>query len=327
MDALNFYIIITPRSLRFLKFALWSLQLREDLSITLVANGLSADENTALEKFCDEIQCGYKQLPTTKVLSHGASLDALIAQHTDPWFCFCDSDIISTDSQAHDIHVGENKAISSCDAMFWDDSAVKGVLGRCNRWPDGSQNLASFFCVYHTETIQSLMAKYKIGFDNIKYENIASTQLQAMLAQKGINQTSRKLDTGKALTAALDLEQQAYSHVDIPSLLHVGGLSSWMLNGDRALVHAEYHLSDHDLYHIAEEGSWLFNLNSQKDPENALFYLRRQQRLAAARYCFQLISHFVDNTPRPTHDLTDTDLVEKLNKITHAVEQYTEHFS
>jgi len=148
-----------------------------------------------------------------------------------------------------------------------------------------------------------------------------------MLVQKGINEQSRKLDTGKALTAALELEQHAFSHVDIPSLLHVGGLSSWMLNGDRTLVHAQYHLSDQDLYHIAPEGSWLFNLNSQRDPDNTLFYLRRQQRLAAARYCFQLISHFVDDTPRPTHDLTDTDLVEKLGKITHAVEQYTQHFS
>jgi len=154
MKPFNFYIIITPGSLRFLKFALWSLQQRSDFKLTLAANGLERKERDDLKHFCDQIQAVYFQLNSEQVLSHGAALNELLAQHKDPWFCFCDSDIVSTDHMATDISLPENiKAMSSCDAMFWDNVPVKGVLGRCNRWPDGSENISSFFCLYHTETI------------------------------------------------------------------------------------------------------------------------------------------------------------------------------
>ncbi|MDJ1138970.1 hypothetical protein [Marinicella marina] len=327
MQTLPFYIIITPRSLKYLKFAVWSLQVRKDMTVILVANGLDQTESTDLTLFAEQIGCDLINLPTKKVMSHGASLDYLLAQHSAPWFCFCDSDIISHDDDACDIYpASELKAISSCDAMFWDDSEVKGVLGRCNKWPDGSPNMASFFCVYETSTLKRVRAKYDIGFDNITYNQIHSTDLRQLLLGKGINEQSRKLDTGKALTAAMELEQVPFEHKNIASLLHVGGLSSWMLNGDRKLVHSAYHLTDEDLYQIAGADSWLFNLNSQREPEHAIFYLRRQQRLAAARYCFQLISHHVDHTPMPTHDLSDQDFIAKIGLISDAIGRYYQEF-
>ncbi|MCX7545264.1 hypothetical protein [Marinicella gelatinilytica] len=323
MTPFKFYIIITPNSLRFLKFALWSLHKRKDINIVLVANGLANKEDVELRTFCNQIQCDYLQLKTSKVLSHGATLNVLLAQHNDPWFCFCDSDIISIDSQANDIQINNKiKAISSCDAMFWDDSEVKGVLGRCNRWPDGSDNLASFFCIYHTETIKYLIDKYNIGFDNAIFKQIKSDKIRRILNQKGIDETSRKLDTGKVLTAALELDRHSFTHVEILSLLHIGGMSSWMLNGDKTLIHAQYNLTDTDLYEIASKDSWLFNLNSQRDTDNKIFYLRRQQRLAAARYCFQLISHYVDETPKPTQDLSDENFLSKIDTIETIIKQY-----
>ncbi len=323
MDALPFYVIITPGSLKYLKFALWSLQQRSDMAVTLVANGLGAEENQALKQCADELAGQYIDLQSDHVLSHGLALNKLIAQHRSKWFCFCDSDIVSINATANDIPVQDNiKALSSCEAMFWGDDPVKGVLGRCNQWPDGSLNLSSFFCVYHTETTRQLMEKYHIGFENILAKQIPSTAIQHKLKQKGFNEANRKLDTGKALTIALDLEAQAYTHTDIPSLLHIGGLSSWILNGDKALVHAEYHLADGDLYQLAQAGSWLYNRKALTDSENQQFYLRRQQRLAAARYCFQLISHYVDQTPRPIHSLTDADFIQKIEHIVAALEQY-----
>ena len=328
MQIFPFYIIITPRSLQYLRFAVWSLQRRKDMAVTLVANGLNSAESKAMNQFAEQIQCGVISLPSTKVMSHGASLDHLLAQHQAPWFCFCDSDIISNDDDANDIFPNNNlKAISSCDAMFWDDSEVKGVLGRCNRWPDGSPNLASFFCVYETKTLQAIRDKYQLGFDNITYQKIQSAPLRQLLLAKGIDENSRKLDTGKGLTAAMELEHVPFEHNNIESLLHVGGLSSWMLNGDRQLVHSAYHLTDQDLYQVAEEGSWLYNLNAQREPEHAIFYLRRQQRLAAARYCFQLISHFVDQTPMPTHELSDDDFIAKISLIKAAILRYYQEFS
>lgn len=328
MDSLQFYIIITPGSLRLLKFALWSLQQRRDFAITLVANGLNSEENNALILFCNQLQCAYKQLQTKTMLSHGDALNELIKHHQQSWFCFCDSDIISTDQLANDIPLTKNiKALSSCDAMFWDDDPVKGVLGRCNRWPDGSQNLSSFFCVYHTKTIKLIMQKYNIGFENITIKNIQSKAIQSMLINKGATDFNRKLDTGKALTIALELEKHAYCHTEVPSLLHIGGLSSWMLNGNKELIHAEYRLTDQDLHQLAQKGSWLFNVKADRDPDNTLFYLRRQQRLAAARYCFQLISHYVDKTPRPIHILSNHDFALKIEKIVSTLDKYFTEFS
>ena len=146
MDILQFYIIITPGSLRYLKFALWSIHQRTDIEIILVTNGLKDHEYSDLIQFSQLLNCKQIQLNSSKVLGHGVALNLLIQQHQMTWFCFCDSDIISTNAMANDIPLEKNiKALSSCNAMFWDDEPVKGVLGRCNRWPDGSQNLSSFF--------------------------------------------------------------------------------------------------------------------------------------------------------------------------------------
>jgi len=320
---LRFYIIITPRSLRYLKFALWSLNLRKDFEITLVSNGLSPNEINELRRFSQEIGCEYRLIKAEEVLPHGAALDQLLSQHNLNYFCFCDSDIISLDPQANDIPLSEElKGLSSCEALFWGEETVKGVLGRCNRWPDGSKNLSSFFCVYHTKTIKELMEKYGIGFEGILASEIWSDRLQALLKKKGIANQYRKLDTGKALTLALEAEGHAFKHVDIPSLLHIGGISSWILNGDTEIVHSEYHLTDDDLYTLAPEGSWLYNKNAVNDSRNLGFYLRRQQRLAAARYCFQLISYFADKTPKPRVSISDNRLRSKIEKVECALSRY-----
>ena len=323
MQKLLFYIIVTPGSLRFLKFAMWSMQQRADIEVALVANGLDVKEQQFLESFAEQLNCTQIQLPTNKVMSHGAALNVLLAAHQQPWFCFCDSDILSTDDDARDIPLTtELAALSSCEAMFWDDSPVKGLLGRCNQWPDGSVNLTSFFCVYQTSVIKHLVDKYGVGFENIAIKAIHDQAIRDNLKHKGVAAVNRKLDTGKALTVAMDIEGLAFEHAEIPSLLHIGGLSSWILNGDKDLVHAEYELSDQDLYELADQHSWLYNARAIEDTENKQFYLRRQQRLAAARYCFQLISHFVDNTPKPRHDLSNVALVAKINQIEAGLQRY-----
>lgn len=326
---LQFYIIITPGSLKFLKFALWSLQRRHDLSIILVSNGLNLDEINSLKLFSESIECQYLILKTDSVLSHGMALNQLIENHQGTYFCFCDSDIVSTDAMADDIPL-DNKYVawSSCDAMFWDDSPVKGLLGRCNQWPDGSPNLSSFFCIYNTEVIKESMKRYGLGFENIRINEIKSSAVKKVLINKGVVEDSKKrLDTGKALTASLDLGLYHYAHVEIPSLLHIGGMSSWMLNGDKSLLHTKYHLTDSELYDLAPLGSWLFNSNAHKSQGNKMFFIRRQQRLAAARYCFQMISHFVDKTPKPSHTLSNQDLNQKLKQISNTLNQYRSHFN
>src|SRR5690606_25099965 len=322
------YIIVTPGSLRFLKFALWSLQQRCDLEIVLVANGLNREEYKELKLFCTlQLQCDYIQLQTTRVLSHGSALNILIEEHQQTWFCFCDSDIVSTNPDANDIPSLENiKALSSCDAMFWDDEPVKGVLGRCNQWPDGTPNLSSFFCMYHTQTTKDLMHKYKVGFENIALKMVQSKTIKMLLQKKGFISPNRNLDTGKVLTIAFEKENHSYKHTKISSLLHIGGLSSWMLNGNKALLHAEYHLTDVDLYQLAKKDSWLYNQAAECDPNKTMFFLRRQQRLAAARFCFQLISHYVDKTPKPIHSLTNRDFEIKIDQITATIEQYYSAF-
>ena len=329
METLQFYIIITPRSLKYLKFALWSLQQRKDINVTLVSNGLNNDEKKDLKSFCSEINCAYKEINTNSVLRHGDALNLLLKQHDQRWFCFCDSDIISINKYASDIPLSKNVfALSSCDAMFWDDNPVKGVLGRCNRWPDGSPNLSSFFCIYHTDTIKYLIRKYHIGFENMRISQITSKKLQSLLQNKEIPiEQKRKLDTGKALTAALELEDFNFVHSKITSLLHIGGLSSWILNGDQALVHAEYKLSDTDLYQLASKESWLYNLQAKYDSDNLPFYLRRQQRLSAARFCFQLISHYINNTPKPILNITNNNFINKIDQIESVLQKYIDETS
>ena len=323
MKPFKFYIIIIPGTLKYLKFAIWSLQQRDDINVALVSNGLDNAENKNLKSFCLQINCSYVNLKTETVLRHGDALNILLAQHQRKWFCFCDSDIISLDPAANDIPSMKNlSALSSCSAMFWDNEPVTGVRGRCNRWPDGSENLSSFFCIYHTKKTKKQMLKYNIGFENIAVKEIQSITLLAMLKKKGIYEKHKKLDTGKALTVTFDIENLAYCHSDIPSLIHIGGMSCWMFNGDKALVYSDYHLTDKDLYQLAKKGNWLYSLAAERDPDNIMFYLRRQQRLAAARYCFQLISHFVDDTPRPVHSLNELGLSEKIDRIETSLENY-----
>lgn len=323
-NPLKIYIIIIPGTLRYLKFAVWSIHQRVDLEVILVSNGLNPLELEELRLFGKtQLGCECVKLPSTSILGHGEALNILLESHQDDWFCFCDSDIISTDHNANDIPLGEDlKALSSCDAMFWGDEPVKGVLGRCNQWPDGSPNLSSFFCIYHTATIKEVKQKYNIGFENIALKYVQSETLKNFLNYKGMMAANRNLDTGKVLTAALEVENKKFLHTKIPSLLHIGGLSSWMLRGDRELLKSQYHLTDTDLNELADKNSWLYNKNALLEQDKSQFFLRRQQRLAAARYCFQLISHYVDQTPKPTVDISNTEFIEKIKKIEHSIMNY-----
>ncbi len=324
MTVFPFYIIMTPGSTRYLKFAVWSLSRRTDMSLSLVSNGLEKKEVEDLHAFCKQIDAPLLQLPTNRVVRHGEALNMLLEQHQQSWFCFCDADIVSTTPTANDIPFSSDlTALSSCEAMFWDNKPTKGVLGRCNQWPDGSQHLSSFFCIYETQTLKTLQQKHQLGFENIHPEDIQSLPVRALLKRKGVNfAATTKLDTGKALTAAMEVENFNYAHRVIPSLLHIGGLSSWILNGDKRLVYSQYHLTDKELYTLAPKGSWLYNPKSELDEDLSSFLLRRQQRLAAARYCFQLISHYVDGTSKPSYDLSDKNLVNALKVIEKALQNY-----
>ena len=94
---LQFNIIYTPGTARYLTPFVATLLRWSDCRYRLVANGCSPAECELLEAVCalDE-RLELLVMPERRMVPHGETLDFLHARTDSPYFCFMDSDILAT---------------------------------------------------------------------------------------------------------------------------------------------------------------------------------------------------------------------------------------
>ena len=94
---LQFNIIFTPYTVRYLKPFIASLLKWSDCRYRLVANALSSEDKDQLIELADQHdRLEFIVLSETGPIEHGKALRWLQERTESPWFCFMDSDIIAT---------------------------------------------------------------------------------------------------------------------------------------------------------------------------------------------------------------------------------------
>ena len=323
MQAVNFHVPFVPGTVRYLVLALASLVRASRHRFVAVANGLDAAEASLLRRICEHLGLDNVELPNQgqDAWIHGRVLDWLFANRPgDPHFAFCDSDIfaLAPFDAALDAASEQCDVFSSCAAMFWDTSrTLSGTVGRCDTWPDGSPGLSSFFCIYDAELLQRVVHDYAVSFEHLRAVRSLPARAAEALRRLGWNGRDR-IDTGKAVNACLIAEGARTRHAEIARLLHVGGVSSWLLNGEGSLMtgteSGAYVLRDEDLDVIAPPGHWLHlpAADSAQGGEQTSL-LRRQQRLAAARYAAEYLRALVDRQRAPSRQLSNAAHLQRLD--------------
>ncbi|NND03353.1 MAG: hypothetical protein HKN91_11255 [Acidimicrobiia bacterium] len=238
-DSLEFNIIYTPGTVRYLSFFVQSLLEWSDASYRLVSNGCGADEMTQLRQLCDQDRrLRFLAIPTRRVMEHGRALNYLQASTDSDHFCFLDSDIFATGEflgviesklcSHRGVFSGSPIWVKSSDEVMPSD--FQGVQGHFNRTDTGVCLGVTYLAVYDNQLLTSVMQSTGIGFEEHLFSELPPL-VQVRLATHDLNRF--RYDTAKVLNILLSTSGEDLTYVDIPELCHIGGTSFAIASGRR----------------------------------------------------------------------------------------------
>ena len=118
---LNFNIVYTVGTVRYLRLLVFSLLKWSEASFRLVANGCSPEEAHMLEELCrSSSQLEFLALPSTTLLPHSDVLSHLQSMEQSQYFCFMDSDILATGDFVSEMapYLGQYSAVFSATPIW-----------------------------------------------------------------------------------------------------------------------------------------------------------------------------------------------------------------
>jgi len=239
---LEFNIIYTPDTARYLAPLALTLLEYSDCRYRLIANGCDADERAWLEKFCErDERLSYRCISEDGMIEHGDALNILQAEHDGEWFCAMDSDILASGDFTEQL-AGFSKdydLMSSCLPVWCVDSdtVLKTGFGRLQgthvELECGIRIGCTYFIVYNNAVINEIRRTTGIGFERYYWEDLPAEH-QQIIEKLGVRKTD--YDTAIVMTLLLTDQGKRISYVDLPSLLHLGGISLAERNISRQLV-------------------------------------------------------------------------------------------
>ena len=166
-----FNIVITPGTARYFRLFCLSLLKWSGCSYRIISNGCNFDEIELLKKFCClDRRLSYHFLPFKEKVSHGRALTFLQKKETSPFFCFMDSDILSTGPFLKSI----TKIINNKTAVFsglpvWQREGfsilpenANRVRGQFNRTKDNVILGGTYFAIYNNKILNELLCSFFI---------------------------------------------------------------------------------------------------------------------------------------------------------------------
>ena len=324
---LQFNIIYTPGTVKYLSCFVWSLLKHLDCSFRLVSNGCLPPEQSYLQRLCQQHNClEFWAIPTKKCLPHGLALNYLQGLNQSDWFCFLDSDILAIDNflqelpsdldQYTGIFSGAPIWITTTDELL--PQTFQIMSGVYNRTDNGVCLGSTFLAIYNNQALTELMQSTGIGFEEYKWQEIP-VPYQKHLSQMGL--VKEGYDTAKLLNLLFLAQGDKLIYQDLPSLCHIGGISFIPLsqNSDRSV-------KNQILNHLpqgfvkSQLSLWIEKIKAQRiypqfrhlSPEEfkAIVAQRQQQRDPTRSYFFKLLQALSQNTslpPMPTIGITEID--------------------
>lgn len=303
---LTFHIIFVPGTVPFLCVAARSLLKHSPYRLRLVANGLDGEELARLEAFSRiNPRLEFFAYPTPVPLEHGTLLTLLFHRQDDEFFCFADSDVFASGPfhQWLEKKLEDADVVASCSALLWEDLPPSpGFLGRCTRTPAGTRNMGSYFAVYRTRPVSEAMRETGIGFEKRTHELHVTSYERELLKAEGW--TGGPCDTGNLLCYELRKRDCRLVHHDDDSLLHIGGVSWWLLKKGRQPGGGKAVLRDGDL-----------GLTGQDSPvpgEDRLAVLLARRKEARAEWFAAFLYHLFGLAPEPELAVTDAVVRERV---------------
>jgi hypothetical protein len=228
--SLQFNIVYTPGTVRYLRVFVSSLLAFSAASFRLVANGCSAAEREELRRCCaGHPRLEYLELLSPEVQRHGKVLNYLQSMTRTPYFCVMDSDIFATASWLD----RSSERLQHADAVFsgmplWvargDDRFpgwFKRLSGEYSHDARGHCLGVTYVAMYDNDLLSAVRAREQVGFEGREWSDVPP-RLHSALAAQGL--LGRHFDTGKLLNVLMRASHRL-EFVEEPGLCHVGGAS------------------------------------------------------------------------------------------------------
>lgn len=235
---LQFNIIYTPGTARYLSLFVPSLLEWMDSRFRLVANGCDPEEVSHLQELCktDE-RLEFLMISQDSMIQHGQALNWLHERTEGPWFCYMDSDVIATGPFIKQVA----KQLDECDVFssglpLWhapEDTILPKSFRRMQGshiWTDDGACIGcDYFAVFNNDMLTRVMNETGIGFETRNWKDIPQN-VQSVLKKVKLDKID--YDSGKILTALLINEGAIIRYEGFDNLKHLGGFSALSGEGD-----------------------------------------------------------------------------------------------
>ncbi len=312
---LQFNIIYTPGTVRYLSPFVPTLLHWSDCRYRLVANGCTDEECLLLSNIValdDRLELLI--MPEKRMLPHGETLDFLHARTDSDYFCFMDSAILAVGALLDDFRddLACADVFSSCLPLWHNEGDITipnyfrhmhGIHAYTN---DGQTIACDYFVVYDNKAFVEARAATGVGLKVCAWQDL-STENKQIIREMG--QQRCDYDSGKVLTMLMAARGARIRYKQSDKLKHIGGftevgaskstllysrgkldkLANLLPGGlGRTMIHVA------DVYYALTRGA---KENSRR--ENIALASRIRRRTVTARYFYLLIVGLMDDNALP----------------------------
>lgn len=198
----------------------------------LVSNGCSKIEENTIKSFvAKQSECVFYSMQSNTVLDHPTVLNHLLQIEESPYFIFMDSDIVLKKPSLNSWLL----QLEKYDAIFtgipvWHSLENSKMPPEFNivegryLYNHSSQFIGLSYCAaYHTQKLKSYIESSGIGFDSYFFRQL-SKEYQERL--KLVDFEKYHYDTGKVLNTFYQMDGANMAYIEVPEILHIGGVST-----------------------------------------------------------------------------------------------------
>ncbi|MDP6617565.1 MAG: hypothetical protein QF790_10410 [Gammaproteobacteria bacterium] len=312
---LQFNIIYTPGTVRYLTPFVTTLLKWCDCSFRLVANGCSEDECKLLEGVAaldDRLELLI--MPEKRMVPHGETLDFLHARTGSEWFCFMDSDILAVGPFMDDFRddLKDSDLFSSCLPLWHNEKDITipksfRHMHGIHAYTDTGMTIAcDYFVIYNKQAFDEARRATDVGLAVCGWNDLTPVN-QAIL--RNLGQERADYDSAKVLTLLMADRGARIHYRQSNQLKHIGGftevgaIQGTMLYTRGRLDNLAGKLPGGPgrlLLHAADAWyAWRLGPATNSRQENRSLASRIRRRTATARYFYLLIIGLMDNKPIP----------------------------
>jgi hypothetical protein len=230
---LQFNIIFSPHTAKYLSPFVASLLKWSDCRYRLVANGCSAEDRALIEDLANrDERLEYLVAPAeeNKPLEHGKTLRWLHGRTDSPWFCFMDSDIIATGPFMEQVAecIERSDVVCSCAPIWYapEDLVVptrfRRIQGSHLETDKGQCVASSYFVIFDNDKLTRILNETGADFPIQKWDDIPPA-IQATL--KKVDLEKFDYDTAKVIVGLMIDQGMTFEYVWLDNLIHIGGFS------------------------------------------------------------------------------------------------------